>query len=520
MAATKPSEVDVAQPAEHFDVVIIGAGISGVGGAYHLTEQCPGTRFVVLEALESFGGTWLMHRYPGIRSDSDLYTFGYRFKPWTGAPIATAEEILRYMGEVIEDAGLDRHIRYRHKIATASWSSKDNLWMLEGTRTDTGEAVRFTANFLWMCQGYYRHAQGYTPEWKGMQSFKGRIVHPQTWPEDLDYKGKNVVVIGSGATTATLVPAIAADCAHVTVVQRSPTYFIPARNENDLANTLRELEVDEEWIHEIVRRKILHDQAAFTQRSFSEPEAVKKELLAGVRAYLGPDYDVEKDFTPKYRPWRQRIAFVPDGDLFKGIASGKASVVTDEIDAFTESGIRLKSGKVLDADIIVTATGFNLSVLGDIDIAVDGKPVKFSDTVTYRGMMFTGVPNLVWVFGYFRASWTLRVDLLGDFVCRLLKHMKKKGAARVTVALRPEDKGMKLLPWMDPENFNPGYLMRSMHLLPKRGDKPEWQHTQDYWVERKELPAIDLDGAEFVYGGIRQEQPRRRAPAEARPGAI
>ena len=487
-----------AQKAEHFDVVIVGAGISGVGGAYHLTTQCPGTRFVVLEALENFGGTWWMHRYPGIRSDSDLYTFGYRFKPWTGTPIATADEILKYMGEVIEENDLGKHIRYGHKIASATWSSKDNLWTLEGVRNDTGEAVRFTANFLWMCQGYYRHSEGYTPEWKGMERFKGRIVHPQTWPEDLNLKGKNVVVIGSGATTATVVPAIAGECGHVTVLQRSPTYFIPARNENELANVLRELEIDETWIHEIVRRKVLHDQALLTKRSFTEPEVLTKELLDAVRAYLDPE-EVAKNFTPKYRPWQQRIAFVPDGDLFQGIRAGKASVVTDEIEGFTEEGILLRSGKTLKADVIVTATGFNLSVLGDIAFVVDGKPLKFNDTVTYRGMMFTGVPNMVWVFGYFRASWTLRVDLLGDFVCRLLKHMKAKGAKRVEVALRPEDKNMPLLPWMDPDNFNPGYLMRSMHLLPKRGDKPEWQHTQDYWREKSEIPAIDLDGAEFVY---------------------
>jgi len=487
-----------AQKAEHFDVVIVGAGISGVGGAYHLTTQCPGTRFVVLEALENFGGTWWMHRYPGIRSDSDLYTFGYRFKPWTGTPIATADEILKYMGEVIEENDLGKHIRYGHKIASATWSSKDNLWTLEGVRNETGEAVRFTANFLWMCQGYYRHSEGYTPEWKGMERFNGRIVHPQTWPEDLNLKGKNVVVIGSGATTATVVPAIAGECGHVTVLQRSPTYFIPARNENELANVLRELEIDETWIHEIVRRKVLHDQALLTKRSFTEPEVLTKELLDAVRAYLDPE-EVAKNFTPKYRPWQQRIAFVPDGDLFQGIRAGKASVVTDEIEGFTEEGILLRSGKTLKADVIVTATGFNLSVLGDIAFVVDGKPLKFNDTVTYRGMMFTGVPNMVWVFGYFRASWTLRVDLLGDFVCRLLKHMKAKGAKRVEVALRPEDKNMPLLPWMDPDNFNPGYLMRSMHLLPKRGDKPEWQHTQDYWREKSEIPAIDLDGAEFVY---------------------
>jgi cation diffusion facilitator CzcD-associated flavoprotein CzcO len=493
--ADSPAQIDT----EHFDVLIVGAGISGVGAAYHLTHQRPGTSFVVLEALDGFGGTWWMHRYPGIRSDSDLHTFGYRFKPWTGPPIATAEEILKYMGEVIEENGLACHIRYQHKITSARWSSADNRWTIDATRTDTGETKRFTAGFLWMCQGYYRHSEGYTPEWPGMDRFTGPIVHPQTWPEHLDYRGKNVVVIGSGATAATLIPAIADECTHVTMLQRSPTYFIPGRNRNDLAETLRELDIDEAWIHEIVRRKILHDQAAFTRRAMEEPEAVKQELLGGVRAYLGDDYDIETHFTPSYRPWRQRIAFVPDGDIFRGIRAGKASVVTDEIETFTETGILLKSGRELAADIIITATGFNMSALGDICFAIDGRPLNFAETVTYRGMMFTGVPNLLWVFGYFRASWTLRADLLADFVCRLLAHMEEKGAKRVEVRLRPEDEGMELLPWIDPENFNPGYLMRAMHLLPKRGAKPEWQHTQDYWREKDEIPAIDLDGPEFVY---------------------
>ncbi|MFN3582818.1 flavin-containing monooxygenase [Phenylobacterium sp.] len=491
---------------EHFDVLIVGAGISGVGGAYHLKQQCPGKSFVVLEALESFGGTWLTHKYPGIRSDSDLYTFGYRFKPWVGPPIATAEEILSYMGEVIEENDLSPHIRYRHRITTATWSSRDNLWTIEAERLDTGEAVAFTANFLWMCQGYYRQSQGYTPDWPGMKDFKGQIVHPQTWPEDIQLKDKKVVIIGSGATAATLLPNIADDCGHVTLLQRSPTYFIPGRNANELADILRELKIDESWIHEIVRRKILHDQDMFTRRSFEEPEAVKQELLAGVSAFVGPEITA-KHFTPTYRPWRQRIAFVPDGDIFQAVNQGKASVVTDEIERFTEKGILLKSGQELEADIVITATGFNLNVLGDINFVVDGKPLNFADTVTYRGMMFTGVPNMVWVFGYFRASWTLRADLVADFVCRLLNHMDQKGAKKVEVALRPEDRDMKLSSWIDPENFNPGYLMRGMHLLPKRGDKPEWQHSQDYWAEKDELPKIDLDDAAFVYGGVKAKAP-------------
>lgn len=484
---------------QHFDVLIVGAGISGIGAAYHLKTQCPEKSFVVLEGLDSFGGTWWMHRYPGVRSDSDLHTFGYRFKPWIGAPIASAEEILKYMGEVIDENQIDKHIRYQHWIETASWSSEEQQWTISGIRKDNNKPIKITANFLWMCQGYYKHEEGYTPDWPGMDDFSGQIVHPQTWPEDLDYKGKKVVVIGSGATTATVVPAIAADCKHVTVLQRSPTYFIPGRNENETATHLRKLGVNEEWIHEIVRREILFNQDEFTRRAETLPEIVRQELMAGVKAFLPDDYDVEKHFSPAYRPWQQRIAFVPDGDIFKGIASGKVSMVTDEIETFNSAGIKTKSGDQLDADIIVTATGFNLCVLGDIHFSVDNKPVDFSKTVTYRGMMFTGVPNMAWVFGYFRASWTLRVDLVGDFVCRLLKHMDAHNETSVVPKVPEADEDMALLSWIDAEDFNPNYLQRSMHKMPRRGDKRIWQHTQDYWQEREEFPAIDLQSEEFYY---------------------
>jgi cation diffusion facilitator CzcD-associated flavoprotein CzcO len=483
--------------ATDFDVLIVGAGISGIGAAWHLQNQSPDRSYVILESKQTFGGTWETHKYPGIRSDSDLYTFGYRFKPWVGPPIATAAEILAYMRDVITENGIDRHIRYGHHIESATWSSADRCWTVRGMAN--GEPFTVTANFLWMCQGYYRHSQGYTPEWPGMADFKGPIVHPQTWPENLDLSGKRVVVIGSGATAATLVPAIAGRCGHVTLLQRSPTYFFPHPNSNELADRLRQLEVDEDLVHDIVRRSILFDQAEITRRSVEEPELVKAELLEAARAYLGPDFDIDTHFTPSYRPWQQRLAFLPDGDLFQGLAAGKASVVTDHIERFTDKGILLKSGKLLEADVIVTATGFNLCITGDIVFAVDGKPVNFADTVTYRGMMFTGVPNLVWVMGYFRASWTLRVDLLGDFVTRLLNHIAAKGTKQVQVALRPEDHNMPLLPWIDADNFNPGYLMRGMHLLPKRGEKPEWMHNQDYLAERSELPAIDLDSPEFRY---------------------
>ncbi|HWE99380.1 MAG TPA: NAD(P)/FAD-dependent oxidoreductase [Caulobacteraceae bacterium] len=495
------TEVEAGTATEHFDVLILGAGISGIGSAWHLKQQNPEKSFVVLEAQDAFGGTWWTHKYPGIRSDSDLYTFGYRFKPWTGTPIATGDKILDYMGEVIEENQLGDHIRYHHKVLSARWSSQTNLWSIEAERTDTGERIAFTAGFLWMCQGYYRHDQGYTPEWPGMADFQGRVVHPQTWPQDLDCTGKKVVVIGSGATAATLVPAVADEVAKVTMLQRSPTYFVPGRNVDELADTLRSLEIDEHWIHEIVRRQRLKFGQEFTRRSFEEPEAVKQELLAGVTAFVGPEI-AAKHFTPSYRPWRQRIAFVPEGDIFQKVKEGKADVVTGEIERFTSKGILLKSGEELEADIVVTATGFHLCVLGDVDFEVDGRPVDFADTLTYRGMMFTGVPNLVWVFGYFRASWTLRVDIMGDFVCRLLAHMDELGAKKIEVALRAEDRDMPALPWIDPENFNPGYLMRDMHRMPKRGDKPEWQHTQDYWAEKTELPKVDLDGREFVYRGV------------------
>ena len=492
MTLTESQQASTVRPVEHFDVLIVGAGISGVGTAYHMQDQAPDKTFVVLEAFETFGGTWHTHKYPGIRSDSDLYTFGYRFKPWVGAPIASAAEIKKYMGEVIADNHLDRHIRYRHRITAASWSSLENKWTVQVTNLATDEHFQMSANFLWMCQGYYKHAEGYTPEWPGMEAFKGRIVHPQSWPDDLDYKGKKVVVIGSGATSATLVPAMAKDVEHITMLQRSPTYFVPGRNANELADTLRQLEIKEEWIHEIVRRKVLFDQKVIADLGFNQPDFLKEQLLEGIKPLLPEDFDM-KHFTPSYRPWQQRIAFVPDGDLFAGIKEGKASVVTDEIETFNENGILTKGGVQLDADIVVTATGFHLSVLGDIPFDLDGEPLEWSQTVTYRGMMFTGVPNLAWVFGYFRASWTLRVDLMADFVIRMFRLMEEKGAKRVTPQLRPEDADMEIGPWMDPDNFNPNYLMRAQHLMPKSGKKDEWKHNQDYWLEKDILPNADLE---------------------------
>ena len=364
----------------NYDVLIIGAGISGIGSAYYLQNNCSGKSFVILEGKEDFGGTWRTHTYPGIRSDSDLHTFGYSFKPWTSAPIATADEILKYVGEVIDENDIGPHIRYGHWIKETRWSSEHQTWTVEGIQKDIGDPFIYTCNFLWMCQGYYRHSEGYTPKWEGMETYRGQIVHPQTWPEDLKYRNKNVLVIGSGTTTATLVPAIAEDCAHVTVLQRSPTFYSPGRNAIPLAEELRRLEVDEAWIHEIVRRQIIVNQREFTKRAREQPEEVRQDLLKGVKEHLPEGYDVDTHFTPSYRPWRQRLAFVPNGDFFESIKAGHASMVTDHIDRFTECGVLLESGRKLDADIIVTATGFNLCVMGDIGVSIDAAPVDFATT--------------------------------------------------------------------------------------------------------------------------------------------
>jgi len=483
------------------DVLVVGAGISGIGAAYHLRDKRPDTSFVVLEAEPTFGGTWHTHIYPGIRSDSDLHTFGYAFKPWKGKPIAPANEILDYLGEVIDENGLDRFIRYRHRIATAIWSSADERWTITGVDESSGDSFTLTCRFLWMCQGYYRQRDGYQPTWPGMDDFSGPIVHPQHWPDDLDYEGKRIVVIGSGATAATLIPALAPDVEHITMLQRSPTFFRTGRNVNELAETLREVDTPDEWVHEIVRRRMILDSSKFTELCFRDPDAAREQLLAGVRASLDPEHheSVDTHFQPHYLPWRERIAFVPDGDLFGAINDGKASVVTDHIDHFDAEGIILQSGDRLDADIIITATGFNLNVLGDIAFTIDDEPLQFHDTVTYHGAMFTGVPNMAWVFGYFRSSWTLRADLIADFVCRLLDHMDKLGATVVVPELRPDDTGMRLLPWVDPENFNPGYLRRSLHLLPHQGDRDPWRQGQDYWSDKDILPNWDLDDGALLF---------------------
>jgi cation diffusion facilitator CzcD-associated flavoprotein CzcO len=499
VTTTEPQTAATDAPPTHVDVLVVGAGISGIGAAYHLEQRFPDRTFVVLDALESSGGTWWTHRYPGVRSDSDLHTFGYRFKPWRGPSIASAQEILSYLDEVVEENDLARHIRHGHTVTAARWSSEDRRWTVEVAVAGEEEPLVLTTDFLWMCQGYYNHSRPYRPEWAGMDRFRGEVVHPQQWPADLDLSGKRVVVIGSGATAATLIPAIAQTAEHVTMLQRSPTFFFARPKTHELAETLRALSIPDEWTHEIMRRAYIAQGAELTRMSFDSPDALRAFLIEEMRPLLPEGFDIEKHFSPRYRPWQQRLAVVPEGDLFTALRDGTASVVTDTIETFTETGIRVSSGEELEADVVITATGFDLSLFGDVAFTVDGEPVDFARQVTYRGIMITGVPNMAYVFGYFRSSWTLRADLVSDFVCRLLAHMREKGARAVVPALRPEDADMPLLPWADPENFNPGYVMRSAHLMFQRGDREPWTHLHEYVEERETLPAADLDDGSLVY---------------------
>jgi len=499
-APATPSEESTAelQDAGYVDVLIVGAGVSGIGAAYHLRDQFPDRTFVVLDAQDNRGGTWWTHRYPGVRSDSDLFTYGYRFKPWRGPSIAAGDAILAYLDEVIEEDGLGEYIRYRHRVTSASWSTGDRRWTVEVTREDTGERLRFSTSFLWMCQGYYNHAKPYRPEWDGLDRFQGTLVHPQGWPADLDLTGKRVVVIGSGATAATLIPAIAKQAGHVTMLQRSPSYFYAPATTHALAEQLAPLQLPDEWMHEIMRRQHIMEYHYLARAGFDAPDELHEFLMGSIRPLLPEGFDIEKHFTPRYRPWQQRIAIVPDGDFFETLREGNASIVTDTIEEFTEHGIKLTSGAEIPADVVVTATGFNMSVLGDVAFTVDGEPVDFTQRVTWRGVMISGVPNMAYVFGYFRHSWTLRVDLVSDLVTRLMTTMADKGATMVVPVL-PEDADMELRPWSDPENFNSGYVMRSQHILFKQGDREPWTHMIEHEEEREILPKADLDDGTLAY---------------------
>jgi monooxygenase len=461
-------------PREHFDVLIVGAGLSGIGAAVHLQEKCPGKSYAVLESREAIGGTWDLFRYPGIRSDSDMFTLGYSFKPWIRREsIADGPSILSYIQETARERGVEERIRFRHKVLVAEWSSAAARWTVRVER-DGGEVVELTCNWLHGCTGYYRYDEGFSPKFEGEERFQGEVVHPQHWPEDLDYEGKRVVVIGSGATAITLVPAMAERAAHVTMLQRSPGYVIALPGIEPFAGFLRRF-LPERTVYSLTRWKnVLLTNLSYTL-SRRWPKLVRRIVRRGVERQLPAGYDVDRHFNPKYDPWDQRLCVVPKGDLFEAIREGRADVVTDRIETLTERGIRLESGQELEADIIVTATGLNLLVFGGAEIAIDGKETSLSDTVGYKGMMFSGVPNLSLALGYTNASFTLKTDLVAEHLCRLLDHMDAHGYDAATP--RAPDPSLPIEPFI---GLKSGYVLRSLDQLPKQGARRPWRLHQNY----------------------------------------
>jgi monooxygenase len=463
---------------DYVDVLIVGAGLSGIGSARHLQRECPERSFALLESREVLGGTWDLFRYPGIRSDSDMYTLGYSFKPWLlRKSLADGPSILKYLQDAASETGVDQHIRYQHRVLSASWSSQSATWTVVAQRTDTGERVEMQCQFLLMCSGYYDYEHAYTPEFPGSADFRGRLFHAQHWPEDLDYRGKKVVVIGSGATAVTLVPELARDAAQTIMLQRTPTYIASVPEEDPTAVRLSKF-LPGSWVYRLTRWKRVLFQIYIFQLSRRRPKLVKKYLLDQVRQELGSDYDVKTHFTPSYNPWDQRLCAVPEGDLFAAIREQRAEVVTDHIERFTESGIQLKSGRILQADIIVLATGLNLKFMGGAQLTVDGAAIDSSRLFVYRGMMFGNVPNLAQVFGYTNSSWTLKSDLTGNYVCRVLNHMRRTGTRMAIPRLQAgavEEEPML--------NFTSGYVLRSVGQFPKQGTNLPWRLYQNYILD-------------------------------------
>jgi len=467
---------------EHLDVLIVGAGLSGIGAAWHLQDKCPTASYAIVEARQSSGGTWDLFRYPGIRSDSDMYTLGYSFRPWRDAKaIADGPSILSYIRKVASDHGIDGRIRYGHRVIAARWSTPEARWTVDNEQGPDKRRITITCGFLLMCSGYYDYSAGYLPQFPGIERFRGPIVHPQKWTDDIDYKGKRVVVVGSGATAITLVPEMAKDATHVTMLQRSPTYVVARPAEDAIANWLRRY-LPIGLAYGMTRWKNVLLGMWFYQLCKRRPERAKALILNGVRGCLGPDYDIDRHFTPRYNPWDQRLCLVPDADLFRAIRRKQVSVVTDEIETFIETGVHLKSGKDLPADLIVTATGLALQLMGGMTLSVDGKTVEPSDTVSYKGMMYSDVPNLAFVSGYTNASWTLKADLVCEYVCRLLNHMRKKGFRRCTPRL--DDPAMERLPWVD---FSSGYIKRAIDSFPKQGARRPWRLNQNYALDLMNL---------------------------------
>ena len=476
---------------EHVDVVVVGAGLSGIGAGYHLQTMSPDRSYVILEGRDGLGGTWDLFKYPGVRSDSDMHTLGFSFKPWTEAKsIADGPSILQYLKQTVAQFGIDKNIRYGQLVTQAQWSTDDAQWTVTSTNKATGVSSTITCSFLFMCSGYYSYKKGHTPEFTGRERFKGTVVHPQEWPLDLDYAGKRVVVIGSGATAVTIVPSMADKAAHVTMLQRSPTYMVSRPDHDVMANRMRKV-LPEKMAYNLTRIKNTWRQQLVYNKTRTDPDKVKQLLLGGIKMELGADYDIAKHFTPSYNPWDQRLCLVPNGDFFKSMREGKASVVTDHITSFTETGIQLASGEHLDADIIVTATGLELVTLGEMDFFVDGNQVDFAKTWTYKGFAYSDISNMASTFGYINASWTLRSDLTAEYVCRLLNHMRKKGVAQCTPRLRDQDGSMKERPWID--GFSSGYMQRMMHRMPRQGDHEPWINPQNYRRDKKMFKHSPID---------------------------
>ncbi len=483
---------------DHVDVLIMGAGLSGIGSACHLQRECPGKTYAILEAREAMGGTWDLFRYPGIRSDSDMFTLGYSFRPWEEAKaIADGPSILRYIRETARDHDVERHIRFGHRVVAATWSSEDAIWTVTAERVADGATVELTCDFFFGCSGYYRYDEGYSPRFEGIERFGGEVVHPQHWPKDLDYAGKRVVVIGSGATAVTLVPAMAEAAEHVTMLQRSPTYILSLPAQDRIADALRR-RLPARRAYTIIRWKnVLLQQLSYgISRRF--PKFARRLIRRGLLRELPPDYEVDTHFNPSYDPWDQRLCLVPDGDLFKAVASGDASIVTDGIETFSERGVRLASGEELEADIVITATGLNLLALGGVALSVDGTEIDIAEAVGYKGMMLSGVPNLALALGYTNASWTLKCDLVAEYVCRLLNHMDAEGYDYCV----PREPGpdVEREPFLD---LKAGYVMRSIHELPMQGDRAPWRLHQNYARDVLMLRRGELEdeGIEFRRAG-------------------
>jgi monooxygenase len=485
---------------EHVDVLIIGAGISGIGAAVHVKKNCPGKSFAILERRPNIGGTWDLFRYPGIRSDSDMYTLGFRFKPWTSRKaIADGPSILTYLNETVDEFKIKDNIRHNHQVTKSSWDSETALWTIEGTQGEDGKPFKLTCNMLFSCTGYYNYDKGYTPDFPGVDKFKGRIVHPQHWPQDLDYTGKTSIVIGSGATAVTLVPAMIDNGAgHVTMLQRTPTYMVSRPSEDKVATTLQKL-LPAKSAYRVTRwRNVLMQQFMFNYMR-KNPEKTAGKLIDMVQSELGPSYDTKTHFTPPYKPWDQRLCLVPDADIFRVIRDGQADIVTDHIETFTENGILLKSGKELKADIIVTATGLNMQMLSGMELWVDGAQEHIGNHVLYKGIMFSNIPNLLMWFGYTNASWTLKADLTSEYACRLINHMDASGTRMVTPVL--DDQGIELEDFV--ADFSSGYFARAMAGLPKQGRNFPWKLFQNYIKDVKLLRKGELADGVLKFSGPR-----------------